>query len=149
VHAETTSGVWRDTGNVEDMLEANREVLDGIERRVEGKVDPRSTVLGRVRIAEGAVVRGSRIVGPAVIGSGAVISNSSIGPFTSVAEDCRVEDSTVDYSVLLRGARVEGVPRVESSLIGRGAVVVSEPRPVQTHSHRLVIGDHSKVHLPS
>nr|BDS38142.1 glucose-1-phosphate thymidylyltransferase [Streptomyces dimorphogenes] len=145
VRATVTTRPWRDTGSVEDMLEVNREVLDGIEGGVEGKVDPASTLVGRVRVAEGAVVRASRVVGPVVIGAGAVVSNSSVGPYTSIGDDCRVEDSAIEYSVLLRGAQIEGAGRIESSLIGRDAVVGQAPRP--PHAHRLVIGDHSKVHL--
>ncbi|MGV9355657.1 glucose-1-phosphate thymidylyltransferase [Streptomyces misionensis] len=147
VRAQTTTRPWRDTGSVDDLLEANRHVLDRMEGRVEGKVDPHSVLVGRVQVAEGAVVRGSRIVGPVVVGAGAVISNSSIGPYTAVAEDCRIEDSAIEFSVLLRGASVEGACRIEGSLIGREAVVAQAPR--LPHAHRLVIGDHSKVQLIS
>ncbi|MFG2501142.1 glucose-1-phosphate thymidylyltransferase [Streptomyces sp. NPDC048441] len=145
VGAETTSRPWRDTGSVDDLLEVNRQVLDGMEGGIDGKVDPASTLIGRVRVAEGAVVRGSRVVGPVVIGAGTVVSNSRIGPYTSIAEDCRVEDSAIEYSVLLRGAAVEGASRIEASLIGRGAVV--SPAPRLHGAHRLVIGDHSRVQL--
>ncbi|MFF9087788.1 glucose-1-phosphate thymidylyltransferase [Streptomyces sp. NPDC014991] len=147
VRAETTTRPWRDTGSADDLLEANRHVLDRMEGRVDGKVDPHSVLVGRVRVAEGAVIRGSRIVGPAVVGAGAVISNSYVGPYTAIAEDCRVEDSAVEFSVLLQGACVEGASRIERSLIGREAVVSAAPRPPQ--AHRLVIGDHSKVQLTS
>ncbi|WP_037860495.1 glucose-1-phosphate thymidylyltransferase [Streptomyces sp. NRRL S-340] len=147
VRGETTTRPWRDTGSVDDMLEANRHVLDRIEGRVDGKVDPHSVLVGRVRVEEGAVVRGSRIVGPVVIGAGAVVSNSSVGPYTAIAEDCRIEDSAIGYSVLLRGACVEGAARIEQSLIGREATVAAAPRLPQ--AHRLVIGDHSKVQLYS
>ena len=145
VRAETTTWPWRDTGSVDDLLEVNRHVLGRTERRVDGKVDPCSVLVGQVRIAEGAVVRGSRIVGPVVVGAGAVINNSTVGPYTAVAEDCRIEDSAIDGSVLLRGACVEGATRIEHSLIGREAVVAAAPPP--SRAHRLVIGDHSKVHL--
>ncbi|MET9451803.1 glucose-1-phosphate thymidylyltransferase [Streptomyces cinerochromogenes] len=145
VRAETTTRPWRDTGSVDDLLEANRHVLDRLEGRVDGKVDPDSVLVGRVRIAEGAVVRGSRIVGPVIVGAGAVVSNSSVGPYTAIAEDCRIEDSAIGFSVLLQGACVEGASRIEESLIGREAVVTTAPRPV--HTHRLVLGDHSKVQL--
>lgn len=145
VTAETTVQPWRDTGSVEDLLEVNRQVLDGLPGRIDGKVDADSTLVGRVRVAEGAVVRGSRVIGPVVIGAGTVVSNSSIGPYTSVAEDCRIEDSAIAHSVLLRGASVEGASRIESSLIGRGAVV--SPAPRLPGAHRLVIGDHSRVQL--
>ncbi|MEU1129178.1 glucose-1-phosphate thymidylyltransferase [Streptomyces sp. NPDC005900] len=147
VSAETTERPWRDTGSVEDLLEVNRQVLDGMTGRVEGKVDPDSTLVGRVRVAEGAVVRGSRVVGPVVIGAGTVVSDSSIGPYTSIAEDCRIQDSAIAHSVLLRGAHVEGASRIECSLIGRGAAV--SPAPRLPGAHRLVIGDHSRVQLTS
>ncbi|MEU3527323.1 glucose-1-phosphate thymidylyltransferase [Streptomyces sp. NPDC038707] len=147
VRAETTTRPWRDTGSVEDLLEANRHVLDRVEGRVDGKVDPDSVLVGRVRIADGAVVRGSRIVGPVVVGAGAVINNSSVGPYTAIAEDCRIEDSAIEFSVLLQGACVEGAARIERSLIGREAVVTAAPRPPR--AHRLVLGDHSKVQLTS
>ncbi|MEV3860386.1 glucose-1-phosphate thymidylyltransferase [Streptomyces sp. NPDC050095] len=145
VRAQTTAATWRDTGSVDDMLEANRHVLDSLVGAIDGKVDACSTVRGRVLVAEGAVVRGSRVTGPAIIGPGSVVTDSDIGPYTAVGADCRIEDSTIAHSVLLPGARVAGAPRIEDSLIGRGAVVAAAPRP--TRAHRLVIGDHSKVHL--
>ncbi|EHN79432.1 glucose-1-phosphate thymidylyltransferase [Streptomyces sp. NPDC052535] len=147
VRAETTAAPWRDTGSVDDMLEVNRHVLDTVTGGIEGKVDAESTVRGRVLVAEGAVVRGSRITGPAIIGAGTVVTDSMIGPYTAVGEDCRIEDSAIAHSVLLPGARIAGAPRIEDSLIGRGAVVVASPR--LSRSHRLVIGDDSRVHLTS
>lgn len=145
VRAETTTRPWRDTGSVDDLLEANRSVLDRMEGRVDGKVDPHSVLVGRVSIAEGAVVRGSRIVGPVVVGAGAVITDSHVGPYTAIGENCRIQDSAIEFSVLLQGASVEGAARIERSLIGREAVVAAAPRPLQ--AHRLIIGDHSKVQL--
>ena len=88
-----------------------------------------------------------RIVGPAVIGAGTVVNDAYIGPFTSVSEDCRIEDSEIEYSIVLRGASVTGVRRVEASLIGRDVEVTPAPR--NPKAHRLVLGDHSKVQISS
>ncbi|MFI2374381.1 glucose-1-phosphate thymidylyltransferase [Streptomyces sp. NPDC018964] len=147
VRSTTISGYWKDTGNVTDMLEVNRSVLETLEPRQAGTVDGASEIIGRVRIEEGALVRGSRIVGPAVIGAGTVVDNAYIGPFTSVSEDCRIEDSEIEYSIVLRGASVTGVRRVEASLIGRDVEVTPAPR--NPKAHRLVLGDHSKVQISS
>ncbi|MFE5796618.1 glucose-1-phosphate thymidylyltransferase [Streptomyces sp. NPDC056503] len=144
VRADVTTSVWRDTGSVDDMLEANRHVLDGLPGRLDGKIDPDSAVVGRVRLGEGAVVRGSRITGPVVIGPGSVISDAVIGPYTSIGANCRVHDSSIEGSVLLDGADVDRAGRIERSFIGRDAVVTAPRHP---HAHRLVLGDHSKVHL--
>jgi len=147
VRSTTISGYWKDTGNVADMLEVNRSVLETVEPRIEGTVDESSEIIGRVRIDAGAEVRGSRIVGPAVIGPGSVISDSYIGPFTSISEGCRIDDSAVEFSIVLRESSITGVRRVEASLIGRNVQVTPAPR--NPAAHRLVLGDHSKVQISS
>jgi glucose-1-phosphate thymidylyltransferase len=147
VRSTTISGYWKDTGNVTDMLEVNRSVLETVEPVVEGDIDDASEIIGRVRIEAGARVTGSRIVGPVIIGPGTVITDSYVGPFTSVSEDCRIEDSEIEYSILLRGSSITGVRRIEASLIGRDVEVTPAPR--NPAAHRFVLGDHSKVQISS
>ncbi|MER5912232.1 glucose-1-phosphate thymidylyltransferase [Streptomyces sp. NPDC001982] len=147
VRSSTISGYWKDTGNVTDMLEVNRSVLETLEPLNEGTVSEDSEVIGRVRIEAGARVSGSRIVGPAIIGAGTVVEHAYVGPFTSVSGDCRIEDSEIEYSIVLRGSSVTGVRRVEASLIGRDVEVTPAPR--NPSAHRLVLGDHSKVQISS
>jgi glucose-1-phosphate thymidylyltransferase len=147
VRSTTISGYWKDTGNVTDMLEVNRSVLESVEPVTEGTVSDDSEIIGRVRIEAGARVSGSRIVGPVILGAGTVVENAYIGPFTSVSEDCRIEDSEIEYSIVLRGSSVTGVRRVEASLIGRDVEVTPAPR--NPSAHRLVLGDHSKVQISS
>jgi glucose-1-phosphate thymidylyltransferase len=147
VRSTIISGYWKDTGNVADMLEVNRMVLEGVEALQQGVVDDASELIGRVVIESGARVSRSRIVGPAVIGAGTTVDRSYIGPFTSVAQDCAIVDSEIEYSIVLRGASVRGVRRIEASLIGHDVEVTPAPRVPR--AHRLVLGDHSKVQISS
>ncbi|MFF3324426.1 glucose-1-phosphate thymidylyltransferase [Streptomyces sp. NPDC002889] len=147
VRSTTISGYWKDTGNVTDMLEVNRSVLETLEPLNEGTVDEHSEIIGRVRVEAGARISRSRIIGPAIIGAGSVISDAYVGPFTSVSEGCRIEDSEIEYSIVLRGSSITGVRRVEASLIGRDVEVTPAPR--NPSAHRLVLGDHSKVQISS
>ncbi|WP_030956241.1 glucose-1-phosphate thymidylyltransferase [Streptomyces sp. NRRL S-481] len=147
VRCTVIKGYWKDTGNVGDMLEVNRTVLEGMERRIDGDVDDASETIGRVVVEEGARIVNSRIAGPAVIGSGTLVSDSYVGPFTSVAENCRITDSEVEFSIVLRDSSIQGVGRIESSLIGRHVEVT--PAPSVPSAHRLVLGDHSKVQITS
>ncbi|MFI1356278.1 glucose-1-phosphate thymidylyltransferase [Streptomyces sp. NPDC020898] len=147
VRSTLIKGYWKDTGNVTDMLEVNRMVLEGLERRIDGDVDTASETIGRVVIEEGASISRSRIVGPVVIGAGTVVSDSYVGPFTSVAENCRITDSELEFSIVLRDSSIAGVGRIESSLIGRHVEVT--PAPSVPSAHRLVLGDHSKVQIHS
>ncbi|HUC58421.1 MAG TPA: glucose-1-phosphate thymidylyltransferase [Streptosporangiaceae bacterium] len=147
VRPTLVTGYWKDTGNLTDMLEVNRMVLDGLAVRREGTADEASELIGRVTLETGARVRRSRIVGPAIIGAGTVIERSYIGPFTSVGRDCVVADSELEYSIMLNKASIRGVRRIEASLIGQGAEITSAP-PVP-RAHRLMLGDHSKVQISS
>jgi glucose-1-phosphate thymidylyltransferase len=147
VRSGTIDGYWKDTGSVEDMLEANRTVLETLVPGIEGEVDEDTQIIGRVRVAKGAVVRGSRIVGPAVIGAGTVVADSYVGPFTSVSENCRIQDSEIEFSIVLADSSIRGVRRVEASLVGRSVEVVPAPRT--RAAHRLVLGDYSKVQIAS
>lgn len=145
VHSTTITGYWKDTGNVADMLEVNRMVLEGVETQVTGIVDDATELIGRVVIETGAQVTGSRIVGPAIIGAGTRVSASYVGPFTSVAPDCAIADSEIEYSIVLRGSTISGVRRIEASLIGHDVEVTRSSRVPQ--AHRLVLGDHSRVQV--
>ncbi|MFS4094468.1 glucose-1-phosphate thymidylyltransferase [Streptomyces sp. AF1A] len=147
VRSTVIRGYWKDTGNIGDMLEVNRTVLESVARRIDGEVDDASETVGRVVVEEGARIVNSRIVGPAVIGAGTVVADSYIGPFTSVAENCRITDSELEFSIVLRDSSIDGVGRIESSLIGRHVEVT--PAAGTPSAHRLVLGDHSKVQIRS
>jgi glucose-1-phosphate thymidylyltransferase len=139
------SGYWKDTGNAADMLEANRMVLEGIVPSCRGLVDESSELIGRVVVEEGAQVARSRIVGPVIVGADTKVTDSYLGPFTSLGQDCRINDSEIEYSIVLRGASIEGVGRIEASLIGN-EVSISQA-PAVPRAHRLILADHSRVQV--
>jgi glucose-1-phosphate thymidylyltransferase len=147
VDSSVISGYWKDTGNVTDMLEVNRLVLESLEARVSGQVDEGSELIGRVVVEPGAVVERSRLVGPVIIGPGARVRDSYVGPFTSIGADCTVSGSEIEYSIVLPRASIKGVRRIEASLIGHDVEVT--PAPNTPRAHRLVLGDHSKVQISS
>ncbi|MDF5753485.1 glucose-1-phosphate thymidylyltransferase [Spongiactinospora sp. TRM90649] len=140
-----TSGYWRDAGSVHDILAVNRFVLEGIEPAVAGEVDAVSELIGHVVVEEGAVVADSKIVGPVVLGAGSVVRGSFVGPFTSIDRDCVVIDSEIEHSIVLRGAHIESVARLEQSLIGRKTRVVATQDVSKTH--RFILGDHNNVQV--
>jgi glucose-1-phosphate thymidylyltransferase len=147
VHSTLISGYWKDTGNVADMLEVNRLVLESVQPAQDGTVDDASELIGRVVIEDRAQVTGSRIVGPVIIGAGTTVTDSYVGPFTSVAPECAIVDSEIEYSIMLRGASIHGVRRIEASLIGHDVEVTTAPKVPK--AHRLVLGDHSRVQISS
>ncbi|MFH1485426.1 MAG: glucose-1-phosphate thymidylyltransferase [Chloroflexota bacterium] len=141
-----SNGCWIDTGKMEDILEANRLVLEILTERIEGSVDELSEVCGKVVLEPGAEVVNSVVRGPAIIGERTKIVNSYIGPFTSVNHDCLITDSEIEHSVVLEHSQIRDIQhRIENSLIGRNVQVARSP--MKPRAYRLVLGDHSKVGL--
>jgi glucose-1-phosphate thymidylyltransferase len=146
VESQVVSGWWKDTGQLADMLEANRLVLEEIEPEVEGEVSDDSRVEGRVAVEQGAVVSGSVIRGPAIVGPGARISDTFIGPYTSIGADCEVSGSEIENSILLTGARVSDLEtRLEASLLGRNVSLTRSDGVPKTL--RMMVGDNSEIEL--
>lgn len=146
VESHTVSGWWKDTGQLADMLEANRLVLEDIDRRIEGElVDTR--VEGRVVIEAGATLERSLVRGPAVIGAGARITDSYVGPYTSIDRDVQIVGSEVEHSILLSGASVRELgTRMEASLLGRD--VKLERADGLPRTMRMMVGDKSEIVIP-
>jgi glucose-1-phosphate thymidylyltransferase len=136
---------WRDIGCVEDVLQCNRRILEGLRRRVAGDIGCHSVVTGPVVIEPGVRLVRSRIEGPAIIGAGTVVEDSYIGPYSSIGLNCVFRRTWAEYSIALEGAMVSDVRGLYASLIGRSATVgVTGDR---TSRHRLVVGDHTRIEL--
>ncbi|HEY6196680.1 MAG TPA: glucose-1-phosphate thymidylyltransferase [Candidatus Eisenbacteria bacterium] len=146
VRSHVIHGWWKDTGRVEDLLEANRIVLADLPTCIEGTVDAATAIEGAVRIGPGTTVERSRLRGPLVIGAGAHIADAYIGPFSAIADGVRIEKCEIEHSIVLDRSHLHAITgRIESSLIGRDVVVTaSETRP---SAHKLMLGDSSRVEL--
>ena len=138
-------GWWIDTGKKDPLLECNRLVLDTVVRRVDGAVDGASKVEGRVVVSEGAEIVNSTVRGPAVIGANTRIENTFIGPYTSIGDECVINNAEMDHSVVLEGCRIDGTSRITDSLIGQHVQVTRSPKGGP--ASRLMLGDHSHLEL--
>jgi glucose-1-phosphate thymidylyltransferase len=145
VEPHIVRGWWKDTGRLEDILEANRLVLDNVLGRVEGELIE-SQVDGRVVIEPGARLERTTVRGPAIVGADARLSDCYIGPYTAIGDSCTIAAAEVEHSILLTGAsicRLDG--RVESSLLGRNVTVRKGDR--QPRAYRFMVGDNSDVSI--
>jgi glucose-1-phosphate thymidylyltransferase len=144
VDPHVIDGWWKDTGRLDDMLEANRIMLETLEPRVEGHVDGESETSGMVVVEKGAEIINSSVRGPAIIGEGTRIINSFIGPYTSIYFGVTVTDSEIEHSIILENSTVTDIPgRVEDSLIGQNVEVGRSP--LKPAAYRFMLGDNSRV----
>jgi glucose-1-phosphate thymidylyltransferase len=145
VEPHVVRGWWKDTGRLADMLEANRLILDVVEKRIEGDLTD-SVVDGRVVIEEGATLVRATVRGPAVIGAGAHLEDCYVGPYSAIGEGCVVERAEVEHSILLAGSQVVGLDgRMESSLLGRNVKIGRSGR--QPRAYRFMVGDNSEIEI--
>ncbi len=145
VDPHQVDGWWKDTGQVQDMLEANRLILDDIDERNDGEVID-SQIEGRVVIEAGARLERATVRGPAIIGAGSRITDAYIGPYTALADNVTIERAEIEHSIVLAGSTALDLDvRIEASLIGRNVKIGRGPAvPAAT---RLVLGDNSEVLL--
>ena len=143
VESHVVRGWWKDTGRLDDMLEANRLILETFERRVEGELVD-AQVDGRVVVEPGARLERAAVRGPAVIGAGAVVRDAYIGPYTAVGPGCLIEFAEVEHSILLEGSSVTHLDgRMESSLLGKDVRIFRGAR--QPRAYRFMVGDTSEI----
>ena len=143
VESHIVQGWWKDTGRLDDMLEANRLILETIERRIDGELTD-AQVHGRVIIEAGARLERSTVRGPAIIGAGAVLLDAYVGPYTAVGPGCVIDTAEVEHSILLEGSSVRGLAgRMESSLLGRDVAISRDQR--QPRAYRFMVGDNSEI----
>ena len=146
VESHILKGWWLDTGKKDDLLEANRVLLDDLLKHdVRGEVDSESQIVGRVEIKEGTQIKNSTIRGPVSIAERCNIKNSFIGPFSSIGAETVIEDSSVEHCVTLEGCHIHHIERLEDSLIGKGVEVKKGEEGLR--AVRLFVGDDAKVEL--
>lgn len=146
VEGHIVYGWWKDTGKPEDLIEANHKILDEVieEFKVEGHVEPSSSLHGRVSIGEGSEVVNSVIRGPVIVGKNCTISNAYIGPYTSIGDGVLIENCEIENSIVMDEVRISNLTtRIDSSLIGKKVEILEtggKPKGVQ-----LIVGDLGRV----
>jgi glucose-1-phosphate thymidylyltransferase len=145
VEPHIVRGWWKDTGRLDDMLEANRLILDNLTESVQGELLD-SQVDGRVVIEPGARLERTTVRGPAIVGAGAQLRDCYVGPYTAIGENCRISNAEVEHSILLAGSSVCDLDgRMESSLLGRNVTVRRGDR--QPRAYRFMVGDNSDISI--
>ncbi|TEU16489.1 MAG: glucose-1-phosphate thymidylyltransferase, partial [Dehalococcoidia bacterium] len=146
VRSHILTGWWLDTGKKDDLLEANRVVLDEfVKRDLRGEIDAASQVAGRVEVGEGTSIENSVIRGPVSIAEECQVKNAFIGPFTSIGAGTVIEHSSIEHSVILEKCSIRNIERLSDSVIGRCTMVTRRGDNFKTTT--LFVGDDAKVEL--
>jgi len=147
VHPHIVRGWWKDTGKIDDMLEANRIVLEALREPRRGALSDGSRLEGRVGLGENVRIVDSVVRGPVVIGDDVTIEGAFIGPYTSIGDGCTLRGCEIENSIVLSGSEICDIAlRIDASLIGRGVKIVHTG--LKPKAYRFMLGDKSEVGIP-
>jgi glucose-1-phosphate thymidylyltransferase len=144
VEASSVEGWWKDTGKAEDILEANRLILDDMKPKNDGELLD-SKVYGRAVIGKGSVIENSTVKGPCIIGRNCKISSSYVGPYTSINDECTIEGTEIEDSVIMSGCSIHNAGRIIESLIGKNVRI--RENGLKPQGNRFIVGDNSEIAL--
>jgi glucose-1-phosphate thymidylyltransferase len=141
------TGWWKDTGKPEDLLLANRLVLEREASNENlGTVDAQSSITGSVRIGKNSVVKNSKLTGPISIGEDVEISDAIVGPNTSIGEKTKIIRGNIENSIIMPCVSIINVTTPLSGCILGCNATVTEKEKDQTGS-ALFVGDDSTLFL--
>jgi glucose-1-phosphate thymidylyltransferase len=145
---QIVSGWWKDTGTPEDILEANRLVLDDLQPRIEGRVEDQSSVQGRVSLGSGSIVKsGALIRGPAVIGENSMVEGDVyVGPYTSIGNNVIIKSGEIENSIVMDGCIIDIDDRITDSIIGPNVRITANSGS-KPSGKRFIIGESSRIYL--
>jgi glucose-1-phosphate thymidylyltransferase len=141
------TGWWKDTGTVEDILEANRLILDDLKDKTEGIVEEKASIQGRVAIGKETVVKGGALIrGPVIIGKHTIIGQHVyIGPYTSIGNNVKIKRGEIENSIIMNDCCMEIDGKITDSLIGAGTTLATNQKSPK--GYRLVVGENSRIVL--
>lgn len=148
VDSHVVEGWWKDTGKPEDILEANRLVLERQPHSIDGTVADEADVTGRVDLHESASIEDGAVVrGPVSIAANTVVGEGTyIGPYTAIGPNSSVQNAHIENSVIIGDTTIDTSGKIVDSLVGRGATI-GNADDLLPEGHRLVAGENSVVKL--
>jgi glucose-1-phosphate thymidylyltransferase len=144
---ELVQGWWKDTGTPEDILEANRLVLDELAPRIVGDIEKGASVQGRVSIGHNStIMRNALVRGPAIIGENTKIeARVYIGPYTSIGNNCVIKRGEIENSIIMNDCIINIEERITDSLIAPHSEITSNKST--PHGKKFIIGERTFIDL--
>jgi len=138
-------GWWKDTGTIGDIIEANILVLDELKPKIEGAVEDKMCIQGRVSIGKNACIKkGALIRGPAIIGENTTVEGEVyIGPYTSIGNNTRIKKGEIENSIIMDNCTIEINTKIIDSIIGANSEITANQKGPK--GHRLIVGENSKI----
>jgi len=138
---------WKDTGTPEDIIHANRVILEDMKPYFYGKKEEGVSINGNVMIGENTLLkRGSKIFGPVIIGKNCIIdSGTYIGPNTSIGDESKIAKCNIEDSIVMSGCQIDCDIKIKNSIIAFNSQIIAKKD--NSKNKIFLLGEGTKISL--
>ena len=146
IEYDTVTGWWKDTGTPEDIIHANKLVLDSIGTENQFLIDSDAVIKDNIVIGSGTIVDADCcITGPIIIGKNCIIGPGvNLGPYVSIGDNCNLKHCSIEDSIIMNDCIIDTKNNFESSIISHGSEITTSKIPKK---YQFLLGERSQTKL--
>ena len=135
---------WKDTGTPNDIIEANKIILENMPELFQGKKEEDVIMEGKIIVGKGTIIKnGVNIVGPVIIGKNCIIEGSTIiGKNTSIGENSYLNDCKISDSIIMSNCTINGKLDIKNSIIASNSKIVKDQ-----NEKKFLLGEGTQISL--
>ena len=136
---------WKDTGTPEDIIHANKAILEKMKSYFYGKREDNVIISGTVMVGQNTIIKsGVKLIGPVIIGDNCIIdSNTNIGPNTSIGDNSNLSKCNVEDSIIMNDCIINGELRIKNSIIAKHSNILEK----NNNEKIFLLGEGTKISL--
>ena len=136
---------WKDTGTPNDIIEANKIILENMPESFKGKKENNVIIEGKVIVGEGTLIKKDvKISGPVIIGKNCIIEgNSTIGENTSIGDNSNLKNCKISNSIIMSNCTINGELNIKNSIIASNSKIIKEER----NGKKFILGEGTQISL--
>jgi glucose-1-phosphate thymidylyltransferase len=136
---------WKDTGTPNDIIEANKIILENMPELFKGEKENNVIVEGKVIVGEGTKIKNDvKILGPVIIGKNCIIEgNTIIGENTSIGNNSHLMNCKISNSIIMSNCTINGELNIKNSIIASNSKIIKEER----NGKKFILGEGTQISL--
>lgn len=146
IEYDTVTGWWKDTGTPEDIIHANKLVLNSIGTDNQFLIDNDAKIEDNIVIGKGCTIsNNSSIIGPVIIGENCFIGpKTKLGPHVSVGDNCNLKGCEIRDSIIMADCIINSKIDLSNSIIAHSSEIEDSNVP---EKHQFLLGERSQLKL--